>query len=114
MHDELLCNEVKIDEFDEKCYLFGMKSEDEDLFFCVILENVVNLGRKVRNRRLVTSDDLFFRDHCILRTKNALPREQFQAMTYFFVKDHRILRMKNALLGTISGDDFFFSEITAF
>ena len=33
---------------------------NEDLFFCVILENIVNLGRKVRNRRLVTSDELFF------------------------------------------------------
>ena len=41
--------------------------------FCVNLENIVNLGRKVKNRRLVTRNDLFFRDHCILRRKNALP-----------------------------------------
>ena len=32
---------------------------DKDLFFGVILENIVNLGRKVRNWRLVRSDDLF-------------------------------------------------------
>ena len=38
----------------------------------VILEKIVNLGRKVRNRRLIKSDD-FFKDHCFLRTKNALP-----------------------------------------
>ena len=33
---------------------------DKDLFFGIILENIVNLGRKVRNWRLVRSDDLFF------------------------------------------------------
>ena len=54
-----------------------MKSEADPRrrpIFCVILENIVNLGRKVKNRRLVRSDDLFFfRDHCILTAKSALP-----------------------------------------
>ena len=60
--------------------------QDKDLFFGVILENIVNLGRKVRNRRLVRSDNLFFfRDHCVSGTKSALP-------------------------GMISGDDLFFRD----
>ena len=29
LHDEFLCDEVDIMEFDEKYYLFGMKSEDD-------------------------------------------------------------------------------------
>ena len=60
---------------------------DKDLFFGVILENIVNLGQKVRNWRLVRSDDLFFRDYCISETKSALP-------------------------GMILGNEFFFLEIT--
>ena len=31
-------------------------------YFRVILKNTVNLGRKVRNRRLILSDDLFFKE----------------------------------------------------
>ena len=57
LHDQILRDEVDIVKFDEKYYLFGMKSEksirDEDPFFCVILDTTMNLGRKVRNRRLV-------------------------------------------------------------
>ena len=69
-----------------------MKSEADPrqrLIFCVILENIMNLGRKVRNQKLVGIDDLFFRDYCISRKKSALPR-------------------------TILSDDLFFLAITAF
>ena len=55
--NKLLRDEVDIVESDEKLL---RPIRDEDLFFCVILENIVNLRRKVRNRRLVRSDDLYF------------------------------------------------------
>ena len=48
----LLCDEIDIDELDENYYLFRMKSEADPRrrpIFFVILENIVNLGRKVRN-----------------------------------------------------------------
>ena len=77
--------------------------------FCVILENIVNLRQKVRNRRPVRSNDLFFfRDHSIQEQKVHYS-ERFQVMTFFF-KDHWILWKKSALLGMTSSNDFFFRD----
>ena len=83
---------------------------DENLFLCVILENIVNLGQKVRNRRLVRSEDLsfFFRNHWILETKSALLGTISSDDSFFFFRDHCSLRKKSALPETISDDDLFF------
>ena len=107
LHDKLLRDEVDIVKFGEKYYLFGIKSEanpkDENPYFCVILDNTVNLGQKVRNRRV-----LFFRDHCILRTKSALPGTILS--DGFFFRDQCILSTKSALPG--NNFKFFFREIS--
>ena len=69
-------DEVDIVEFDEKYYLFGMKFEADPRrrpISGLILENTVNLGRKIKNRDWFEAMTFFFRDHCILRTKSALP-----------------------------------------
>ena len=85
IHDELLRDEVDFVEFDEKYYLFGMKFEADPKrrpIFCVILENSKNLGRKVRNRRLVWSDDLFFLEIITFRARKVHYSEQFQTMIF--------------------------------
>ena len=70
---------------------------DKDLFCGVILKNIVNLGRKVRNWRLVRSDDFFFRDHCISETKNVLPGMISGNDFFFFFRDHLKSRTKTGL-----------------
>ena len=108
------------------------------MLFCFILENIVNLGRKVRNRRQVRRDDSFFfleitvflgekvhyserfevrtrvlfRDHCIFRTKSASPGMISGDDLFFFFGDHCISRTKSALPGTTSSDELFLLEIT--
>ena len=39
---------------------------DEDFF----LENIIILGQKVKNLEIISSDDLYFRQHHDLRTNN--------------------------------------------
>ena len=113
IHDELLRDEVDFVEFDEKYYLFGMKFEADPKrrpIFCVILENSENLGRKVRNRRLVWSDDLFFfRDYNISSKKSTLLGTiSNNDISFIFLEVTGFLGQKLHYLGKISSDDLFF------
>ena len=70
LHNKLLHNEVDILEFNEKYYLPRQR-----LFF----EITEFLGLKVHYLAAISSHDLFFfRDHCIFRTKSALPGTDFK------------------------------------
>ena len=80
-------DEVDIVELDEKYYLFWMKFDPDPRrrpVFCVFLENTVNLGRKVRNRRLVRSDDLFFSEITLFLGEKVHYLERFEVMTFVF------------------------------
>ena len=113
MHDELLRDEVDIVEFHEKYYLFRMKSEADSrrrpIFLVLFLENIVNLRQKVRNRRLVRIDDLFFRDIAFLEQKVHYP-ERFQAMTCFFLEITAFLRRIRHYQGMTSSRNLFFKD----
>ena len=64
--------------------------------FCVILENIVNLGQKVRNRRLVRSDDLFiFLEITVFLGQKVHYSERFQKMICDFFRDRCIFRTKS-------------------